>query len=103
MPWLMVYLRRRLEQRGKALGDGVLAVNRLYVACETWDDLPYVLRYTGEDNLVIGTDYGHADTSAEIEALRQLRERGAVSAAVAGKIQPAAAQIRAARWTSRPE
>jgi hypothetical protein len=29
-----------------------------------------------EDNIVIGSDYGHADTSAEIEALRKFKGMG---------------------------
>ena len=35
------------------------------------DDLPYVLPVAGDDNLIIGTDYGHSDSSSEIEALQQ--------------------------------
>jgi predicted TIM-barrel fold metal-dependent hydrolase len=42
----------------------------MYVACQTNDDLPYVIQYAGEDNLVIGSDYGHADSSSELEALK---------------------------------
>ena len=38
--------------------------------------MPYVLQYAGEDNIVIGTDYGHSDQSTEIEALRNLRNHG---------------------------
>jgi predicted TIM-barrel fold metal-dependent hydrolase len=60
--------------------------NRIYVACETTDDLGYVVSYAGEDNLVIGSDYGHADTSAEIEALRRVREEGKLSRAVVDKM-----------------
>jgi len=45
------------------------------VACQTDDDIAYVLRYAGENNLVSGTDYGHADTSSELLALQRLRER----------------------------
>ena len=48
--------------------------NRLYVACQPDDDLPYVLNYTGEDNVVLGTDYGHSDSSTELEAMRTMRE-----------------------------
>ena len=40
----------------------------------------------GDENLVVGTDYGHTDTSAEIEALRILREGGTVAAASVDKI-----------------
>ncbi len=60
--------------------------NRLYVACQTDDDLAYVLKYAGEDNLVIGTDYGHSDTSSEIEALRKLRQNSDVPSSVIDKI-----------------
>jgi len=59
--------------------DGFLRERRLYVACQTDDDLPYVLQYAGEDNLVIGSDYGHDDSSSELEALRILRQDGTVS------------------------
>jgi predicted TIM-barrel fold metal-dependent hydrolase len=64
----------------------VLRQNRIYVACQTDDDLPYVLKYAGEDHLVIGTDYGHNDTSSEILALRKLKADGTVSPAVVNKI-----------------
>jgi predicted TIM-barrel fold metal-dependent hydrolase len=56
------------------------------VTCQTDDDLDHVLGYAGEDNLVIGTDYGHADNAAEIEALRKLRDDGKVPARVIDKI-----------------
>ena len=42
------------------------------------DDLPHLLKWAGEDNLVIGTDYGHYDLSTESEALRHLRTSGLV-------------------------
>jgi predicted TIM-barrel fold metal-dependent hydrolase len=52
---------------------------RLYVACETHDDLPYVLKYTGEANVVLGTDYGHSDPTTELDALQGLEQRGDVA------------------------
>ncbi len=51
---------------------------RLYVSCQTDDDLPYVIQYAGENNLVIGTDYGHNDQSTEIEVLRNLENGGQI-------------------------
>ena len=63
-----------------------LRKNRIYVACQTDDDLPYVLKYSGEDQLVIGTDYGHNDTSSEILALRKLKEDGTVPPEIVNKI-----------------
>jgi hypothetical protein len=63
--------------------------NRFYVACQTNDDLPYILKYGTEDSLMIGTDYSHADQSAEIGALDVIEERaakGEISATIARKI-----------------
>jgi predicted TIM-barrel fold metal-dependent hydrolase len=62
---------------------------RFYVACQTNDDLPYILKYGTEDSLMIGTDYSHADQSAEIQALDVIEQRGAsgeIPAAVGRKI-----------------
>ena len=50
--------------------------SRIYVACQSQDDLPYILRYGMEDNLIVGTDYTHADQSAELKALDRVEERG---------------------------
>jgi predicted TIM-barrel fold metal-dependent hydrolase len=59
--------------------------HRMYVAHQTTDDIPYVLRYSGDDNIVIGTDYGHNDTSSEFVALRKLREDWKIDPATADK------------------
>ena len=64
----------------------MLRKNKIWVTCQTDDDLPYVLSYAGDDTLIIGTDYGHNDTSSEILALRKLREDGAVPTPVVNKI-----------------
>jgi predicted TIM-barrel fold metal-dependent hydrolase len=50
------------------------------------NDLPYVLKYSGEDNIVIGSDYGHNDTSSEIEALRLLKKKGEIEPRIIDKI-----------------
>lgn len=80
IPYAIHDLARRFERRGKELKKDLLREGRIYVACQTDDDLEYVLQYAGEDNLVIGSDYGHADTSSELEALRRLKQQGAVNA-----------------------
>ena len=64
----------------------VLRKSKIWVTCQTDDDLPYVLKYSGDDRLVIGTDYGHNDTSSEILALRKLKEDGTVPTSVVNKI-----------------
>jgi predicted TIM-barrel fold metal-dependent hydrolase len=87
VPYAIHDFARRFERKGiKVDKSDVLRNNRIYVACQTDDDLPYVLKYSGEDNLVIGTDYGHNDTSSEILALRKLKEEGAVPSHIVNKI-----------------
>lgn len=86
VPYAIHDLARRSRQRGKRFDKHVLKDNRIYVACQTDDDLPYILEYAGEDNLVIGSDYGHADNATEIEALRRIKEQGNVSPRVINKI-----------------
>ena len=60
--------------------------SRIYVACQTSDDFSYVVEYAGEDNLIVGTDYGHADYSNDIEAIQTLARGGKISASLARKI-----------------
>lgn len=86
VPYICHDLYRRSNFQAKWWKDGLLREKRLYVACQTDDDLGYVLQYAGEDNLVIGTDYGHNDTSSEIEALRNIKKRGDVEPRVVDKI-----------------
>jgi predicted TIM-barrel fold metal-dependent hydrolase len=50
-----------------------LADNRIWVTARTDDDLGYVLRYTGPGALMLGTDFGHLDPAAELDAFDQLR------------------------------
>ena len=86
VPYAIVDIRKRFEQKGKQLSKNALRDNRIFVTCQTDDDLPYVLKYSGEDNIVIGSDYGHKDSSAEIEALRKLKLEGDVKPEVIDKI-----------------
>ena len=87
VPYAIHDFARRMERGGtKVDKSDVLRKNRIYVACQTDDDLPYVLKYAGDDQLVIGTDYGHNDTSSEILALRKLKEDGAVPPEIVNKI-----------------
>lgn len=92
VPYAIHDLRRRLAKQGRDVPRDVLQRNNIWVACQTDDDLDYVLGYTGDDHIVIGTDYGHDDTSSEIEALRRLREMGTVPVASIDKILDANAR-----------
>jgi hypothetical protein len=87
VPYVLQDLAARLRKSyDKQIKSQLVQANRFFVACQTDDDLPYVLRHTGEDNIVIGSDYGHADTSSELEALRNLKTQGQVPPRVVDKI-----------------
>ena len=75
VPYLVVDLKKRFEQKNRPWSDDFVRQNNFYIACQTDDDVPYVLRYSGEDNLVIGSDYGHADTSSELEVFQTFAQR----------------------------
>ncbi len=86
IPYAVHDLARRYQRRGKQLGANVLQDHRVYVTCQTDDDLDYILGYSGENNLVVGTDYGHSDNASEIEALRKLKTEGKIAGRVIEKI-----------------
>lgn len=89
IPYMLKYLgmRGKAEKAGYHWKTEFLARNNYYVTCDTEDDIAGLLQYGGEDSLMIGTDYSHADQSAEIEAHRVVMERGQK-----GEIPAAAAQ-----------
>jgi predicted TIM-barrel fold metal-dependent hydrolase len=86
IPYALHDIARRFQRNGQTLSRDILRESRIYVACQTDDDLLYILRYSGADSLVIGSDYGHADTASELEALRALKDRGEIDAGVIEKI-----------------
>ena len=87
VPYAIHDYARRFERSGVSVDKSqVLRKSKIWVTCQTDDDLPYVLKYSGDDRLVIGTDYGHNDTSSEILALRKLKEDGTVPTSVVNKI-----------------
>jgi predicted TIM-barrel fold metal-dependent hydrolase len=78
VPYALMDAEKRLRRKGKRMAADPLGENKIYVTVEVTDDIPYIIDRAGDDNLIVGTDYGHTDTSAEIEALRILRESGKV-------------------------
>ncbi|MEE8141396.1 MAG: hypothetical protein V3T66_10870, partial [Alphaproteobacteria bacterium] len=79
-------LRYRFLKLGRPVPDKLLEANRMFVACEVTDDIPYILEYAGDDHLVIGTDYGHHDPSSEINAFTIIRGRDDIAPEVITKI-----------------
>ena len=87
------YIIKELGMRGKAerapydFKSDFLEHHRFFVTADTEDDIPLLLdRYGGEDYLMIGTDYSHADASAELRAHQVIEQMGAE-----GQISPTAA------------
>lgn len=99
IPYVSYELRRRLERssdpgsvfgnRPFAMADALLSANRMYVTCQVDEDLPYILQFAGEDNLMVGSDYTHRDQSMEHDFQRLLQERadlGDIPQSAVGKI-----------------
>ncbi len=87
VPYAMNDLSLRFEKTGRPWAGKELLVERnIFVAVQTADDLDYIIQTAGEDNLVIGTDYGHNDTSTELLALNKLRDSGGLDPAISTKL-----------------
>ena len=95
VPFVVYNLVRRLKRPGERqrmtydMRTDALREFNLFVTCQVDEDLPYVLQYTGEDNLIVGSDYCHADQSAERDfqlLLRARAEKGEISKTVVDKI-----------------
>jgi predicted TIM-barrel fold metal-dependent hydrolase len=98
VPFLLTNIaaRSRGEHMQGITLDNVLSVDldllrdsNIFVACQSHEDLAYVMQFGLEDNLIVGTDYTHADQSAELKALdfvEQSGRSGVISAEIATKI-----------------
>jgi hypothetical protein len=73
-------------QRRELNAKNLLRDSRFYVGCETSDDLPYIIQAAGDDNLVVGTDYGHADSATELGALEGICKDPRLTPTLAAKI-----------------
>ncbi len=86
VPYAMNDLQIRFRQRNRKFADDLLADNNIYIAVQVTDDLDYVASNVNTDYLVCGTDYGHYDTSTEIEAMRKVRDDGKLANGVVDRI-----------------
>jgi predicted TIM-barrel fold metal-dependent hydrolase len=86
IPWVYQEAARRSAASGKSFPADVFKRYRIYVTCQTDDDIPYILRFAGEDNLVIGTDYGHFDPGSEVDAIEVFGRRTDISETAMRKI-----------------
>ena len=80
---------RRSWIRKFELGASLIRDNRFFIAIDPIEDISHILEFGTEDNLMIGSDYTHFDTSAQPDALQQVHQwvdQGRISAVVARKI-----------------
>lgn len=68
-------LRRALGETLYNVQDDVFKANRIYITCQVDEDLPMLLNYISEDNLLVGSDYTHQDQSQEHGFVRGLQKR----------------------------
>lgn len=70
VPWIVREVRTRFLARNRGpVPDNVLKHFNVYVTCETSDDIPFIIKHGGDENILIGTDYGHADVSSAMNAI----------------------------------
>ena len=99
VPHVMYTLQRQKERRPMSeggisgpdfeVGQNIMKDNRFWVTAQVDEDLPYILKYTGEDNLMVGSDYSHSDPSQEGHfptLMRQWAERGQLTDQAVDKI-----------------
>ena len=80
IPWIHQEATRRLHAAGKEIPDSLFEANNIFVTCQVDEDIPWIMKYAGDNCLVIGTDYGHNDPSSDIDALGLLRDRDDIDA-----------------------
>lgn len=80
---LAVRYRDLLKQE---LPKDLFAQRKVYVTCQADDDVPYILKFAGEDSLVVGTDYGHSDHAADIDVFDFLKHKSGIERRIVDKI-----------------
>jgi len=84
IPWVVNEAVRRSGTKG--FPKNPCREFKIYINAQTDDDFAYVVKYAGEDNIVIGTDYGHTDASSEVDAIEIFRMNEAVAEPIKKKI-----------------
>lgn len=73
VPWVVHEAVRRSLGSAQPISRDCLREYNIYVSTQTDDDFAYIISYASEDNLLIGTDYGHGDTSSELNAIARFK------------------------------
>jgi len=86
VPWVVHEAVRRSLGSARPIFRDCLREYNIYVSTQTDDDFPYIISYAGEDNLLIGTDYGHTDPSSAVTALNEFQRMEGIDLGVKEKI-----------------
>jgi predicted TIM-barrel fold metal-dependent hydrolase len=86
VPWVIHEAVRRSLGSPHAVSSDCLREYNIYVSTQSDDDFAYIISYAAEDNLVIGTDYGHGDTSSELNAIARFKALDGLNDAAKRKI-----------------
>lgn len=86
LPWVLHEAKNRFKALGREWPENGARAYRMFVTCENSDDLAYIAEQGGEDCLVIGTDYGHTDTSSDVDAITVFKARTDLTPEVKRKI-----------------
>ena len=88
LPFLSVMsLRARYSSDKATAAREALIEHNIYITCEEHEDLPAILPYAGDDNLVIGSDFGHpGDVADSIQVQNVFRGRSDITDSVKQKI-----------------
>ena len=86
VPYVLREVQIRLARKGQRMSDTIMTDNNFFVTTQKTDDVDWLLKEVGDDNLIIGTDYGHKDSAVEIEALKRLAQDGTMPATTVDKI-----------------
>ena len=85
-PWIYNEAARRIALTGKKAPENLFEQANIFITCQTDDDLPWILKYVGENCLLIGTDYGHSDPSSDVDATVAIRNYEGISDTVKDNI-----------------
>ncbi len=85
LPWIVFEAQRRLTRGQRWPEEGFTAFHT-YVTCATHDDLPEILRYSGEDTLVTGTTYGKTGSASDLDSIDLFRRTSRLEPRVIEKI-----------------
>jgi predicted TIM-barrel fold metal-dependent hydrolase len=92
VPFAMYQLQGTMKADPSFWGPKLFEDNRMWISYEVGEDYEYLVRYIGEDHLVVGTDYGHhnpatndrlaSDPSAQTHMIATLRNSSIASSVV---------------------